>query len=591
MLAFHSTRRALLTALSASVGSAVLAMPATAEIPKLLSAAAPAETVQFQLYFKPRNVPTMQRLIEAQTTEGSPEYHHWLTPEEFAERFGPTSTMLARVTEELTARGLTVVEHSGQMLNVSGPASAVEAAFNIRLSHAQFADGFRSVVADRALTMPPAIAAAEMTTPNFSTASPKHKDSHIIGEVPLNQLSATGPYLTRDLRQAYDFPSATSLTAAGVNIGILMNGGFNPPDMVSYFVTLDGLNASTAPHSIVNINVNGGAPYDPNNSGETHLDIQQSGGMSLGANIGLYNISDLSSATVIFGLNRIIQDDVADVVNMSFSGPEVDYLAKNNGGIDNTAILYEEYYAFYQGLLQGITFVGSTGDHGSNPPAAPAGAPTLSAADPASDPLVLAVGGTNLVTQHVAGSKASGYVSENAGLDHEKGTEVWASGGGISIIWAKPSYQSLVPTPSSKFRTVPDLAQHMGGCPGDAVGPCHTPNSSDIEVIGGKAVGVIGTSASSPDIVGLLALRVAANGGGKKNRLGFIHTTIYTYAKNQIAGKGTPFHHKGIPGSNGAYSTKVPYDLVIGNGSVDGRQLMGLTSLPPAGVPGTASNP
>ncbi len=106
-------------------------------------------------------------------------------------------------------------------------------------------------------------------------------------------------------------------------------------------------------------------------------------------------------------------------------------------------------------------------------------------------------------------------------------------------------------------------------------------------MIGGKNVNVIGTSASAPDITGLLALKVKLTG----DRLGWENVDIYTRAQAQNAGgSAKPFHHKGIPGNNGHYATAVPYDLVIGNGTVDGRQLLG-TTLPAAGIPGTASNP
>jgi hypothetical protein len=105
--------------------------------------------------------------------------------------------------------------------------------------------------------------------------------------------------------------------------------------------------------------------------------------------------------------------------------------------------------------------------------------------------------------------------------------------------------------------------------------------------LGGQQYVSIGTSASAPDITGLLALKVKLTGG----RLGWENVDIYTRAQKQNAG-GTakPFHHKGIVGNNGHYAVAAPYDLVIGNGTVDARQLLG-TTLPAAGIPGTASNP
>lgn len=429
--------------------------------------------------------------------------------------------------------------------------------------------------------MPRAMAASGALTPEFSTAASPHTDSQIVGPVPLNFHSSTGPYFAHDLRQAYDFPSATSLTARGVNIAILMSGNYNPTDLAIYF-NEDGLTGSLLP-SVVSIPINGGLAFSASNSEETELDIEQSGGVSLGANIRLYDLSDLSFSTTIFGLQHIVSDNVADIVNMSFGANEAALTAAENKGISQFYILELYDWLFFQGTAQGMTFVASSGDHGAIPLVG--GVPTLSVEAPASDPFVVAVGGTNLVTTHTNGTQNSAYVSENAGFDQESSGEVWGSGGGVSIYWGKPNYQSLVPTPSKVFRTVPDVAQHMGGCPSDAI-TCNSPDSSDYEFLGGTTHEVIGTSAAAPDIAGLLALKKKLTG----SRLGLENLDIYTRAKNQIAHIGTPFHHKGILGNNGHYATGVPYDLVIGNGSVDGRQLLG-TSLPAAGVPFTPSNP
>ncbi len=150
------------------------------------------------------------------------------------------------------------------MLRVSGNAAAVEAAFGVHLSHARFADGFESLVADRALTLSPALAASGARTPQFSTAAPLHKDSQIIGKLPDNNQSTVGPYLTPDLRQAYDFPSAEAITAQGVTIGILMSGGFNSSDIATY------LQDAGIPESLwgtgSTVAINGGLPYSTKNS-------------------------------------------------------------------------------------------------------------------------------------------------------------------------------------------------------------------------------------------------------------------------------------------------------------------------------------
>ena len=151
-----------------------------------------------------------------------------------------------------------------------------------------------------------------------------------------------------------------------------------------------------------------GAPYDPNNSFETHLDMQQSAGMAPGASVVLYNIPDLSDQNIIDGILTILNQNAADVVNMSFGGPEVGYTPAYNNGIDlsSYASVYDDL--FKQGNAQGITFVASSGDFGARPVPPPAcfeanatkgcGTAVLSVELPASSPHVTGVGGTNLVT-------------------------------------------------------------------------------------------------------------------------------------------------------------------------------------------------
>ncbi|WP_263383074.1 hypothetical protein [Granulicella arctica] len=83
-------------------------------------------------------------------------------------------------------------------------------------------------------------------------------------------------------------------------------------------------------------------------------------------------------------------------------------------------------------------------------------------------------GGTDLATTFDGATRNSAYVSEEAYADPLTediffGTSatgsVWGSGGGDSVIFTKPIYQFLVSTGNKSFRTVPDVALHMGGCP------------------------------------------------------------------------------------------------------------------------------
>jgi hypothetical protein len=375
---------------------------------------------------------------------------------------------------------------------------------------------------------------------------------------------------------------------------VLVPNDYLAADMVTFFKN-DGLPAALTPQ-ITSIPINGGLPFDASLSDETELDIQQAGGMAPGVSVVLYNIPSLGDADILAGLSAIVAENQVDIVNMSFAGPEAIWLANFNGGTDLTYILQLRHWLFLQGNAQGITFVAASGDFGADPVATTCkatcvNAPTVIAEEPAADPNVTAVGGTNLVTAYTKGNVSSAYVSENALPDKLAGTNAgnWASGGGLSRIWSKPDYQGLVPTPSTTARAVPDLAMHMGGCPNTAVKPCGVDRSSDNLELNGALSGAVGTSAAAPEFCGLLALKVKLT----KGRLGNENPDIYARAKAQIAAgtDGTPYHHSKIHGSNGAYVVASPYDLVIGNGSVDARQFLSATNLPAAGNPGSPGNP
>ena len=196
---------------------------------------------------------------------------------------------------------------------------------------------------------------------------------------------------------------------------------------------------------------------------------------------------------------------------------------------------------------------------------------------------------------HNAKSFDSTYTSENANYD-PLGSDsffntpatgvIWGSGGGISTYFAQPSYQTGISSVSRKWRLVPDVALHMGGCPGSAVFPCGPNRSGDISILNGATVGVIGTSAAAPDFAGLLALRVELTHG----RLGNENYRLYTLARAQAAGAKPLVFRTSISGNNG-YATTPGYNLVLGNGTVFGAAYLGVANQPLAGIPKSASNP
>lgn len=561
------------------------------------------EPVGFDIYVPLQNREALQAFLDAVHSESSPQYQHWLTPQQFQQRFGPSPSGVAAAQQELRALGLSVTSTSPQVLHVSGSSATVERAFTTRLESKMLATGQSKVVSTSPWTLTPTLTNLGAVVTGLSGRVRMH--NHAVRQTaPTNRYTTAGPYWFTDLKQAYDWPSYKTYTGKGVNIAILMTGDFLQNDMDRYF-THEML---TTP-KYKEVKVLGGAPFDPNGgSFETALDLQQSGGMAPNATITLYNIPDLSDYSVIAGLATIVNDNKADVVSMSFGGAELGYTAAYNDGVDYTAILRAEDDIMAQGNAQGITFIASSGDSGALaiPPVAcltntdqtaPCGTFQASAEFPASSPHVTAVGGTNLATTYSATNLNSKYLYEQAyadplSVDIFYGTAAtggyWGSGGGDSILFKKPAYQSLVKTGNAKFRTVPDVSLHMGGCPSGAI-YCNPDDSADLEVLNGSVYGVIGTSASAPDFAGLTALNIERFG----TRVGNENYYIYGLAAAQKLGLVNVFRTD-IPGYNGLYSTATTgtnYNRVLGNGTLRARQFLLAPQVPAAGTPQTPSNP
>ena len=236
---------------------------------------------------------------------------------------------------------------------------AVEQAFATQLKVGTFPNGHKTIAAATPLSLPGALRTNGAVVGGLSGFIRVQSHAHKVA-IPQNRYSTAGPYWFTDLKQAYKYPSYKVLSGKGVTIGILMEGDFNPADMALYF----GHEKLAVP-KMSTVNINGGAPYDPEGSFETHLDMQQTGGMAPDAKIVLYNLPDLYDNNIIDGLLTILDQNKADVVSMSFGGPEIFYTPAYNDGDDYTGILGIYDDIFKQGNALGITFVASSGDQGA----------------------------------------------------------------------------------------------------------------------------------------------------------------------------------------------------------------------------------
>ncbi len=595
----------LVSACGGGGAHAVPTLPANGTPAQPLSAPQGAlRGVQVAVHLPLRNVKELDALIAASSDQKSPQFGHFLTPQQFAERYGPAKADVAAAESALRGMGFQT-QSTAQNVFAAAPQATVERAFGVKI---QPADGKRSTTSiDRAPRVPAALAKVGATVaiksfvyqPHSLLAGPAGNPT----QYPDNRYGPDGPYWFTDLKEAYGYPSFKSLNGSGRTIGIVMATDVQDSDITSYFHH-EAFDSFAPIPTIEHDKVNGGAPFGGVGNGasvEATLDAQQSQGSAPGAHVILYSLPDLSQDNILAGYDQVINENRADIVTSSFGLCELYYTAAYNGGQDFTFYMDAFHDAFRQGNAQGITFLASSGDHGSYECADVANTMKIQqgVSNPANDPNVTAVGGTNLVTTAIPLPSASPapnppdaytsrYVRENAYDDQFNPAysgypnDIWGSGGGVSVYFSKPVYQYFVNTRNAKQRTTPDIAMHMGGCPFGAITPCGPDRSADIVRINNLNYGVIGTSASSPEFAGLLAVTEQSLGGV---RLG--NANVFIYGEAALLGTHV-FRHP--PGNNG-YPTHPDYDYVVGNGTPKASDFLLRPYLPQTGDPMTPSNP
>lgn len=594
-----------------------------------LANAAPNSPVGFEIFLPLRDASALDDLIASQNDEKSPLYRHWLSPEEFKARFGPKVDLMTRAQAAAKAAGLQITRTGARSFHVVGTAGQVGQAFNTNFKVATGQNGHSRMIAGK-LTLPAALKAEGASVFAFTGLALKRplsvRANASVIQSPDNRYGPDGSYWYNDLKQAYDYPSYQSklpngqrLDGKGVHVAVLMSDLIYPGDVAAFF-NHENFTTTTGqrPPTVSTELIDGGGVLDGNGSFEASLDVQQILGGAPGASVTLVSTPDLSDDSLLDGYQYIVDQNRFDVVNSSFGGCELAYTAAYNGGTDYTYILQAYEDIFKQGNAEGITFVASSGDegglecpsvdyfYGGTSPVWVKGV-----SSPADSPHVTAVGGTNLVTV-ADGTLNSAYVSENGYGDPEIpydpygiGTNVsggyWGAGGGVSSVFRKPLYQYVVNSGSKNSRTLPDVGMQVGGCPATISElPCGDDRSSVVTAYavgaGGGYYGVIGTSVSSPEFVGALALFIQKIG----HRVGNINPYLYGLGALQTLAGGTKapsklqFYHRNIPGFDGAYHANVPslnYNYIVGNGTPDVRKLFGFTNFAPAGLPRTLSNP
>ena len=451
-----------------------------------------------------------------------------LTRAQFAAQHGADPTSIKLVKAFAKEFGLTVdpVTHPGRCtLHLSGTSAAMQKAFGVKLAQHTTDEGkFR--VREGGLYLPEGLKGhviAVLGLDNRPQARPQFR----IAKPRATNVS----YTPVQVAQMYGFPAGA--TATGQTIGIIeLGGGFRAADLTAYFKTLN-LPAPTV--TAVSVDKGKNTPGNANGAdGEVMLDIEVSSAVAPGAKIAVYFTTNTDQG-FIDAITTAVNDSVnkPSVISISWGGPESSWTAQSLTALDA---------ACQAAAAVGVTITVAAGDDGSTD-----GATGNNVDFPASSPHVLACGGTALA--------GSGSTITSEVVWNETSSDEGATGGGVSTVFALPTWQKNAnvpsPTTSTGGRGVPDVA-------GDA-----DPSTGYTIRVDGETTVIGGTSAVAPLWAGLIALANAQN----KVSAGFVNPALYA------AGAKKAFNDI-TQGNNGTFSAGPGWDACTGLGSPIGNLII-----------------
>lgn len=589
----------------------------------------PMQRMLLVLKRSPGQESALRKLLDDQQDKASPNYHRWVTPEEFGKQFGPTDADLQTITGWLQSHGFQVAPTKGRtVLEFSGSASQVKETFHTAIHKYIVNQELHWANANDPLipaALTPAVSGVA-TLHNFlkkpqiqlvqepATANIRPGKKPLVTFPAQNGRPATNALGPQDYATIYNINPvyAESLNGSGITIAVvgrsnLYNGGQDFNDFRSIF----GLCCGS-----YNVDVNGPDPGDlgGGEEAEATLDMSWSSALASGANVDLVVSATTNTADgVDLSEVYIVENNLADVMTESFGSCEL---------YATDAQLAFTYGLAEQAAAQGITYFVSSGDNGAeacDDPAATLATNPISVNLLASTPFNTAVGGTSFNeagqnsywgTEAPIQESAISYIPEDVWNESSSGGLAAGSGGasagniqagGTTPGVPKPSWQSGVTgIPQDGVRDLPDVSLTAAIHDPYLVcleGSC-TPDSTGKRYIFFAG----GTSASAPAFASIMALvdqHMANLNPAQGRRQGQANYILYRLAASQNASlaqcnasntsvlpaatcifNDVTFGNNAVPGevsygtANPQYGAGIGYDMATGLGSVNVANLV-----------------
>ncbi|HZQ21244.1 MAG TPA: protease pro-enzyme activation domain-containing protein [Terriglobales bacterium] len=567
------------------------------------------------IFFKPTAAQqsALEKLLRDQQDPSSPQYHHWLSPEEYADRFGLSHGDIDKVSAWLQGQGFTVTEvaRGRNHLRFTGTVQQIEVAFRTEL-HRYEMNGEMHFANSTDLSVPKALVNVVSGFHNLDDFRPKPRArvrrlssspvaSHFTSSVSGNHFVAPDDFATiYDLHSLY----AAGFDGSGQTIAVTGQTAIDLSD-VDAFRSASGLSALEP--QLLLVPGTGNPAVFSSDLAEADLDVEWSGAVAKNAAIIYVYVGDDQNFGVFDSLSYAVDNNIAPVISISYGNCEAN-LGTFLDSLNATA---------QQANLQGQTITAASGDTGAADCDFGVASATqgLAVDAPASMPNVIAIGGSEFTgdpattvppvdtTYWFAGNNGSNgsaksYIPETTWNDdtaiclvqssNNPNPSFCATGGGASTYPlghpVKPSWQTGTGVPNDGKRDLPDVSLNASpnhdGYLFCTSGSCV---SGYRDASGGLAV-VGGTSAGAPTFAGIFAI---LNQATRLNGQGDAHLVLYPLAQTHP----TAFHditsgNNIVPCTQGSTGcpTKAPfqigfsatkgYDQVTGLGTIDGNVLV-----------------
>jgi uncharacterized protein (TIGR03437 family) len=522
----------------------------------------------------------LDQLLAEQQDPASPNYHHWLTPEEYADRFGLSQDDLQKVVAWLGQQNLTVTG-TGRGRNwvaFRGAARDVENAFGTEIHHFRVNGEVHFSNANDP-SLPADLDAVVRTVHGLNDFRMKPK-SVLRRTLPgsdatarYNSTSGNHYLAPDDIAILYNIKPLldAGVDGSGQKLVVVGQTQINLSDLQA-FRSRFGLAGNDPQVTLVPNLADPGVQSD--DQVEAHLDLEWTGAVARNASINY-----VYSENVMDAVQYAIDQNLAPVISMSYGLCEAQTSFSEAQTLRSWA---------RQANAQGISWFAASGDAGGSDCSTSArSGGGLSVDIPAAIPEVTGVGGTTLTegagnywnaSNGATSASALSYIPESVWNDSAAAGEPASGGGGVSSFFTKPIWQTGAGVPNDGARDVPDVSMAASA-----------DHDGYLIWSGGKLSVVGGTSVASPVFAGITTLlnqRLVSSGRQSVPGLGNMNPQLYALAQTSP----TAFHDvitgdnmvtiscgarsRGcVPGTYG-YAAGAGYDLASGLGSVDANQLV-----------------